>query len=160
MSVENSPGRPTKRRQLEIYESILNCFKDGLTPKSAAKRANVNLKTVKAYYKEIAEQYKQKTFNDLFERQEAERCQIIAMLDDDIENASDLLAQIRKQMQAYIDLYKPVPGFWFVQELAALKHLSTVKDRKAGYIMKPTPREEYNMETKNDDSKEAKVDKT
>lgn len=160
MNVENnSPGRPSKRKQWEIYQSILECFRDGLESKSAAKKASVNLKTVRKYYKEISKKYKEKTFSDLFERQEAERIQIIAMLDQDIEDARELLTQIRKQKQQYLDQGKPVPAYLFDQELKALKHLSTVKDRKAGYVTKPTPREEYLREMKDDDSEEAKDDK-
>ena len=88
----------------------------------------------------------------MFERQERIRVQIIATFDKDIEEFTDLLERIRKEMGWYTDHAKAVPKYLFERELDVMKYRAVIKDRKAGYIIKPTPREEYSRESKSDDS--------
>lgn len=137
------PGRPTKKEELETFEIMVKCFGDGLSAPAAAKKAGVDPKTAYKHYEDITNQYREKSFGDLFERQENDRIQVIASFDKDIEEASELLDQIRADKQWYLDKHKPIPKHLFILEIDVMKYRSTIKDRKASYVYIPTAQEEY-----------------
>ena len=141
---KNKRGRPTKNRQLIMHEFMITCFEDDLSAPTAARKANVDVKTAYKYYDEIIEQRKEKNFKNLFERQEKERVQIIATFDKDIDETTALLEQIRDDKKTYLDNDKPIPNYLIGYELNAMKFRSAIKDRKASYVIKPTPEEAYN----------------
>lgn len=157
MSAKRS-GRHTKNKQLSTYNIMAKCFGDGLSAPAAARKAGVDPKTAYSHYDDIIKQYKEKTFENLFERQESDRVQVIASFDKDLEEASELLDQIRDDKKWYLDRRKPVPKYLFDQEIDVMKYRSTIKDRKAGYIIRPTPKEEYDRGV--NENKEDKDGKT
>jgi transposase len=140
------PGRPTKEQELLTFEIMVKCFGDGLSAPAAAKKAGVNLKTAYSHYETITNQYKENSIDGLFERQENDRIQIIASFDKDIEEASEVLDQIRTDKKWYLDKHKPIPKHLFILEIDMMKYRSTIKDRKAGYVIRPTAQEEYGRE--------------
>ncbi len=150
----NKRGKPTKERQLSIFEKMMNCFDEGLSAPAAARKHSIDPKTAYSYYDQIIEQYKEKTFDDLLERQERERVQVIATLDKDIEEATQLLEQIREDKKSYLEKRKPVPKHLFDQEIETMKYRSTIKDRKANYVIKPTPSEAYDIYVEEDEKRE------
>lgn len=151
-------GRPTKNQQLSTYDIMTKCFGDGLSAPAAARKAGVDRKTAYNYYDDIIKQYKEKTFDNLFERQESDRAQVIASFDKDLEEASELLDQIRGNKKRYLDKRRLVPKYLFDQEIDVMKYRSTIKDRKASYVIRPTPQEEYSRNV--EESTEDKDDKT
>ncbi|MBI5377418.1 MAG: hypothetical protein HZA82_02195 [Thaumarchaeota archaeon] len=144
MSTKNKRGRPTKNRQLVIHKKMIECFEDDLSAPAAARKAKIDVKTAYDYYDEIIEQRKERNYKNLFERQEKERIQIIATLDKDIIETTILLEEIRNDKKKYLDSGKPIPNYLIVQELNLMKFRFAIKDRKAGYLVMPTPEEAYN----------------
>src|SRR5579864_5983180 len=142
------PGRPTKKQEEAIQDILTKCFGDGLSAPAAARIAGVDRKTAYNHYDEIVKQHKEKTFENLFERQENDRAQVIATFDKDLEETSELLNQIREDKKWYLSKHKPVPKYLFDQEIDVMKYRSTIKDRKAGYVVRPTGHEEYSREIK------------
>lgn len=142
------PGRPTKKQEESIHDILTRCFGDGLSAPAAARIAGVDRKTAYSHYDEIVKHHKEKTFENLFEREQNDRAQVIATFDKDLEEVSELLNQIRKDKKRYLEKRKPVPKYLIDQEIDIMKYRSTIKDRKASYVMKPTPHETYNREIK------------
>jgi len=147
MSAKKS-GRKTKKEEETIQDKLTKCFGDGLSAPAAARIVGVDRKTANSHYDEIVKQHKEKTFVDLFEREENDRAQVIATFDKDLEEVSELLKQIREDKKWHIDRHKPVPKSLFDQEIDVLKFRSTIKDRKASYVVRPTGHEVYNREIK------------
>ena len=145
-TADGIPGRPTKNRQSKIFEMIVKCFEDNLSAPAAANIAGVSRNTAYAYYKQITERFKQKQTADLFARQEDVRAQVIASFDKDIIQADEYLTQIEEQIQFYIKRKEEVPQYLFDQKLKAMKNKSSIKERKAAYQTKPTPRESADIE--------------
>ncbi len=155
MSTKDKRGKPTKNRQLTIHESMIKCFEDGLSAPAAARKAAVDVKTAYKYYDDIIKQQKERDYENLFERQKNERVQIIATLDKDIVETTTLLEEIRNDKKKYLDAEKPIPNYLIVQELNLMKFRFAIKDRKAGYLIMPTPEEAYNKkkdEVSNDET--------
>lgn len=140
-------GRPTKQRQTEIFDKLLKCYEDELSAPAAAKEAKVNEKTAYAYYDQQFEKYKQEQADELFARQEKVRAQAIASLDKDIIEADGFLMKIREQIQFYITREEEVPAYLFDQEMKAMKHKSSIKEKKLLYLTKPTLKESVDMDT-------------
>lgn len=143
MSTKSNPGRPTKNRQFVIHKEMIKCFVDGLSAPAAASKAKIDVKTAYRYYDEIIKERKEKNYKNLFERQEKERVQIIATFDKDIDESTTFLEQIRNEKRMYLDTGKPIPNYLLVQELSVMKFRSAIKDRKASYVIRPTPEEAY-----------------
>lgn len=76
-------GRPTKNEEVSIHDILTKCFGDGLSAPAAARIAKVDRKTAYKHYDDIVSQHKEKTFKNLFERQENDRAQVIASFDRD-----------------------------------------------------------------------------
>lgn len=150
MSENNNRGRPTKNRQILIHDQMIGFFEMGISAPSAARKAGVNVKTAYKYYDDIINQHKEKIIRNFFQRQEREKIQIIASFDKDIEEITELLEQIRCEKKNYLDNGKPVPHDLKKDEIDAMKFRDVIKDRKAGYAIKPTPEEAYTKEQEED----------
>ena len=151
------PGRPTKKQEESIQDILTKCFGDGLSAPAAARIAGVNRKTAYNHYDEIVKQHKEKTFESVFQRQENDRVQVIATFDKELEEVAELLNQIRNDKKWYLDKRKPIPKYLLDQEIDVMKYRSTIKDRKAGYVVKLTPEEEYDKDLKNSEEKDDKT---
>lgn len=151
-------GRSTKKEEMSIHDKLTKCFGDGLSAPAAARIAGVDRKTAYNHYDEIVKQHKEKTFENLFEREENDRAQVVAAFDKDLEEVSELLNQIRDDKQWYLGKRKPIPKYLFDQEIDVMKYRSTIKDRKASYVVRPTGHEAYSREIK--ENTEEKDDKT
>jgi hypothetical protein len=122
---------------------MIECFEDGLSAPAAARKAAIDVKTAYKYYDDIIKQQKERDYENLFERQKNERVQIIATLDKDIVETTILLEEIRNDKKKHLDSGKPIPNYLIVQELNLMKFRFAIKDRKAGYVIMPTPEEAY-----------------
>ena len=149
-------GRPTKREEMSLEDKLAKCFGDGLSAPAAARIVGVDRKTAYTHYDEIVKQHKEKTFDDLFERQENDRVQMIAALDKDLEEVSELLNQIRSDKKWYLDKHKPIPKYLFDQEIDVMKYRSNIKDRKAAFVINLTLQEERRSMEEDTEDKDGK----
>lgn len=132
---------PTKKRELEICQMMIECFYAGISAPAAAMLKKVNPKTAYAIYNEIIEQHIQKTAENYYERYEKERIQTIASFDNDISDTKNSLDRIMSEMKSYIDVKSAVPNYMSRNELDFRKLLLDIKDRKSRYSLNPTPLE-------------------
>ena len=150
------PGRKTKKEEESVQDKLTKCFGDGLSAPAAARIVGVDRKTAYSHYDEIVKQHKEKTFEDLFERQENDRTQMIAAFDKDLEEISELLNQIRNDKKWYLDKRKPIPKYLFDQEIDVMKYRSNIKDRKAAFVINLTPQEEQRSMEEDTEDKDGK----
>ena len=149
-------GRPSKKEEISLEDKLAKCFGDGLSAPAAARIVGVDRKTAYSHYDEIVKQHKEKTFEDLFERQENDRTQMIAAFDKDLEEISELLNQIRNDKKWYLDKRKPIPKYLFDQEIDVMKYRSNIKDRKAAFVINLTPQEEQRSMEEDTEDKDGK----
>ncbi|HEU5221710.1 MAG TPA: hypothetical protein VFU58_06580 [Candidatus Nitrosotalea sp.] len=149
-------GRPTKKEEISLEDKLAKCFGDGLSAPAAARIVGVDRKTAYNHYDEIVKQHKEKTFEDLFERQENDRVQMIAALDKDLEEVSELLNQIRSDKKLYLDKRKSIPKYLFDQEIDVMKYRSNIKDRKAAFVINLTLQEERRSMEEDTEDKDGK----
>lgn len=139
-------GRPTSKESIKIDKQIRNYFIKGASASYVILKTKLDKNTVYSRYRELADTVKQSMEKDFLERYEQEREQIIITFDQDIADVEEFLAQIR-EVKKSVDPDKPFFAFLIKQEFDLMKFKFSIKDKKAGYAIKPTPREAFKQKS-------------
>lgn len=125
------PGRPTRKTQLEIQQTLREYFDLGITATLAAKEADINIKTVSKYFTEFAEQIEEKEKQEFTERYKTERIRAI--------NSFDWVLLRAKKLLDSIQIQKENPSAQILSlELQTLRFISYIIEKKAGVNLQPT----------------------
>jgi len=131
-------GRPTASGQAQIRRTLRPYYENGLSAYYTAEKTGIDVKTACKYFNEWSEQIEEAESSDFLERQKRDRIQIIISYDTDIVEITKLLDEVKIEIEKLQKEKKPVPRHLYTQKLEIIKLRSSLKEKKAAFIMQPT----------------------
>ena len=131
-------GRPSVTGQFQIRKTLRPFYENGLSAYYTAEKTGIDIKTVCRYFNDWSEQIEEAETSDFLERQKRDRIQIIISYDTEIVEMTNLLDEVNSEMEKYQKEKKPIPRNLPTHKLEIIKFRSSLKEKKAGFIMQPT----------------------
>lgn len=130
-------GRPSVTDQVQIRKILRPYYENGYSAYYTAQKTGINVKTVCRYYNEWSEQIEEAELADFLERQKRDRIQIIISYDRDIAETTEILDQVKTEIEKFQKDKKAVPRHLLTHKLEIIKFRSLLKEKKAALILKP-----------------------
>lgn len=126
-------GRPTKGKTTDIKKTLLEYFEDNKSAAYTARKTGHDIKTVYSYFKAFSEELNERIDNDFVCRQKRAKEMVIAKLEEDIEELTQQLDDIKKKCED-----DPENSAWESLRLAIVSKRADVLQQKADIEMTPT----------------------
>lgn len=128
-------GRPPVASSIVIKDTLLKCYKDGLSAYYTSQKTGYNIKTVCKYFNEWSDEIEESEISDFIERQKRDRVQVIISYDSQIDDVMKFSSQINSEIETCIKEKKSIPRHLLGFKLDAMRFRSSLLEKKAAFAM-------------------------
>lgn len=136
-----SRGRPPKKLQQDIANTLRPYFERGLSAASTSRQTGHDIKTVCSYFNEWSQKIAESEEKDYFVRYGQEKQRIILCLDNLISEEYQVLDELKNEVQNYKNKHKPIPKYFINSIHNCIKIICELTENKAPLILEEAPRD-------------------
>lgn len=130
-------GRPSIQSRLNIEKELREYFLQGYDGEFIARQTGHDIKTVRKYIRQFAQEINDSETDDFLERQKTERIRTIISFDRQIFEANQYSQEIKNEIKKFRDKKEPIPRHLLSLYLEAMKFIANITETKGSFSMEP-----------------------